>query len=392
MANRNENQKKILIITTVSGFLAQFELKNVSILKNMGCEIHYASNFEFPAYDVPCDFQAIGIHIHSISICKSPFSVWQNLKAYYEIREIVREEHITMIHCHNPMGGVLGRMVGIGMKNRPWVIYTAHGFHFYKGAPVKNWILYYTCERMLAHYTDCLITINHEDYEYAKCFRLSNRGFLTYIPGVGLDFEKLQQSSQGLTRKELGIPEDVLFILAVGEINQNKNHIAILEAMKELQDDSIYFGICGTGNLTYCKKLQDTASEYGLDEQFRLFGYKKNIFDFLQNADVFVFPSYREGFGMAALEAMAAGLPVISANNRGTREFMVDGYTGLMVEPDDYIGFAEAIFKMKDPVIRTRMGENCKKQAKKFSIKRTEMYMKDIYDQCERRSIGDGRK
>lgn len=381
-----KNSKKALIITTVSGFLPQFELSDVSILQELGFEAHYASNFKQPVYKKSCNYSELGIQTHPIPIQKSPLSVLENFLAFLQLRKLIAENDFALIHCHNPMGGVLARIATIGLKGRrPWLIYTAHGFHFYKGASLWNWICYYTAERILAHQTDCLITINHEDYRCAKRFRLRKDGFVACIPGVGVDITRFQTGGGRLTRQQLHIPEQALFILSVGELNENKNHIAILKAMKQLKDPSIFYGICGTGSPLYRQALLDLAKEWGLENQFQIFGYQEHIEDYLHLADVFAFPSYREGLGIAALEAMAAGCPLITADNRGTREFMIDGYTGIMVAPEDIHGFAKAIRRMKDSEYRAKLSECCKSRAKDFSKEITEKKMRRIYQECERR-------
>lgn len=381
-----KNTKKALIITTVSGFLPQFELSDVNILQELGFEVHYASNFKQPAYKKRCNFSKLGIQTHPISIRKSPLNIWGNFLAFLQLRKLMNQEEFALIHCHNPMGGVLARIATIGLKGRrPWLIYTAHGFHFYRGASLWNWIFYYTAERILAHRTDCLITINHEDLKVAKGFRLRKNGFVACIPGVGVDIVRFQADSGRLTRQQLHIPEQALFILSVGELNENKNHVAILKAMKQLRDSTIFYGICGTGTPGYQRKLLDLANEWGLENQFRLFGYQEKIEDYLHLADIFAFPSYREGLGIAALEAMAAGCPLITADNRGTREFMIDGCTGIMVPPEDIHGFAKAIRQMKDSGYCAKVSECCKSRVKDFRKEVTQKKMRRIYQECERR-------
>lgn len=379
--------KKALIITTVSGFLQQFELANVQLLQSMGYEVHYAANFDQPGYQKRCDYRSLNILVHSIPVNKSPWHIRENYQAYVMLRQLAKEMHFRLIHCHTPMGGVLGRMVGCGLRDAPWIIYTAHGFHFYKGAPWRNWILYYTAERILAHRTDCLITINHEDYGYARHMRLHNRGLVACIPGVGVDLDQYGAPPPQIcmSREIMGIPKDSLFILSVGELNANKNHRIILDAMHLLHDDSLFYGICGSGSKRQTEELLRIAEKYGLKKHFRLFGYQEDVLPYLCHADIFAFPSYREGLGMAALEAMAAGIPLITSDCRGTREYMINGYNGIVVAPDDVEGFARAIRTMKEPSIRKEYGMNGRRQAGRFDKQRTIASMTHIYQECERR-------
>ena len=184
---------KVLIVTTVSGFLWQFEKNTVEILKSQNAEIHYASNFENPAYAFDQKyFEENRIQIHPISIQKSPYRLKDNFSAWKSLMEIIEKEEIDTLHCHTPVGAVLGRLAARFSKRQVKVIYTAHGFHFYKGAGLKNWLLYYQAERFLARYTDILVTINREDEKRARDFSLKDSGWVMKIPGVGVDRDKFR--------------------------------------------------------------------------------------------------------------------------------------------------------------------------------------------------------
>ena len=236
--------KKILFITTISGFLPQFEMNDVNIVQELGYEVHYATNFYNPVYEVNREeLRKHNIILHQIDIQKSPFKVRRNFKAWMQLRKILKKEHIDIIHCHNPMGGVLGRLADIGLKRKLPVIYTAHGFHFYKGAPALNWLLYYPVEVLLARKTNVLITINDEDYIRASKFRLRPGGVVRKIPGVGISTAKFRMHTEEreCVRKELGISEQDFFLLSVGELNANKNHQIVVHDNNYFND--LYQGI-----------------------------------------------------------------------------------------------------------------------------------------------------
>ena len=156
--------RKVLFVTTISGFLPQFEKNDVKLLGEMGCQVHYASNFRNPVYAFDeKELKSQGIFLHHIDIAKSPVKIRENIAAIRQLRTVIEENDIDIIHCHNPMGGVAGRAAAGTGRRRPYVIYTAHGFHFYKGAPLLNWLLFYPAERFLARFTNQLVTINKED-------------------------------------------------------------------------------------------------------------------------------------------------------------------------------------------------------------------------------------
>lgn len=370
-----------MFITTISGFLQQFEMNDVHILQEAGYEVHYASNFCNPVYKLDREgLERQGIKLHQIDIEKSPRYARRNTKALSQLRKLIREEEISVVHCHNPMGGVLGRMAVIGRKRRVVVLYTAHGFHFYRKAPVLNWILFFPVEYLLAGCTDRLITINNEDFNRAAHFHLRKGGQVKKIPGVGVQTEHFapQTGMRNQSRKKLGIAEGIFYMLAVGELNRNKNHLIILQALALIGDKNIHLGICGRGPLE--EELERTAKELGIERQVTLFGFRNDIPRMLAAADCFVFPSKREGLGIAALEAMAAGIPLITSDCRGTREYMQGGKNGLVCAGQNVEEYAAAICKMRDDAeMRMRMSAACMETAKAFDIEVTDKIMREVY-------------
>lgn len=383
--------KHALIITTIGGFLPQFEMNDVKILQENGYTVHYASNFKNPVYDIDeKKLQEMGLVLHHIDICKSPFHVIKNAGACLKLRKIIKKEQIRLVHCHNPMGGVLGRLAALLCRRKVCVIYTAHGFHFYKGAPKKNWLLYGTAERLLAHCTDRLITINHEDYENAKRFGLRRGGKVEYIPGVGVDiakFRKIEELRPG-KRRELALPEGAFHVVSVGELNENKNHKAVIRAIARLGGNDIYYSICGSGPLEI--QLQEEIKALGLQQRVRLLGYRTDVAEVLQSADCFAFPSKREGLGIAAIEALACEVPMIAADNRGTREYVRDGGNGIMCDANSEQDFANAICRLKESVsLRRQLAEGCRQTAERFSIEATDKIMRRIYGEVDREWSGE---
>lgn len=386
-------ERNFLIITTIAGFLQKFEMNDVRILQAQGWNIHYASNFYHPVYE--CDrnyLEQQGIHCHSIYVEKSPLHIICNLRALLQIIEIIRYEHITAIHCHNPMGGVLGRLAHICSHLHPYVIYTAHGFHFYKSAPLKNWMIYYPIELFLANFTNQLVTINHEDQKRAKKFKLSSNGKVYKIPGVGVDMARFHEDvkSREFFRKLLKLEKETFVILSVGELNRNKNHEIVIRALAAINDSlkvneklNIFYMICGEG--PYRGRLESLIKEKGLEYSVQLCGYQNQIEKYYQCADCFVFPSLREGLGMAAIEAMACGLPLIVSDNRGTREYARKNENALICRADDVIAFKSAILALKNrPKQRLLMGEKSKEIAKQFNVNKTDRIMRKIYLDMER--------
>lgn len=378
------HMKKVLFVTTISGFLPQFEKNDVKILQEEGCEVHYASDFKNPVYTF--DEQALRdqhIVLHQIDIAKNPVKIRKNCKAIHQIGKVIDEEQIDIVHCHNPMGGVDARIAAAVSKRKPYVIYTAHGFHFYKGAPVVNWMFFYTAEQFLAHFTDILVTINKEDFERAKKFRLKKNGSVFQIHSVGVDCNKFRPNKeiQGEKRKMLHVPEDAFHIVTAAELNGNKNQKVIIEAISRLPMKNIYYSICGKGPNE--EALKTLIKEKNLSDRVRLLGFRTDMEEILQTADCFAFPSHREGLGVAAVEALLSDVPLIVSDNRGTREYAIDYVNAIICYASDADEYANAIQNLyRKDGLRKYMCTQCRKSAMQFTVGEVEKTMKVVYQKA----------
>jgi glycosyltransferase involved in cell wall biosynthesis len=240
----------------------------------------------------------------------------RNIEAYQNLNAISKEASYDIVHTHTPVASAIARM--IFKKSNSRVIYTAHGFHFYKGAPLINWMLYYPIEWWLSKHTDVLITINKEDFKLAR--NKFNCKDVRYIPGVGINLNMFDSINNGREqkKKEIGIPVDDKLILSVGELNENKNHEVVIKALSILDKPNIHYVICGEGPLH--SRLSRLISEYGLANQVHLLGFRHDVKEIYLISDLFIFSSKREGLPVAFLEALLAGLPVIASNIRGNTD------------------------------------------------------------------------
>ena len=383
--------KKVLIVTTVSGFVPQFEMKNVQILQEMGYEVHYASNFQNVSYGMDNHrLDGTGVVRHQVDFARSPFDMKSNPKAYWQLKKVMQEHQFTLVHCHTPVGAVVARLVAKPYRKQGTkVIYTAHGFHFYKGAPWKFWLVSYPIEWWLAYHTDVLITINEEDFQNAKKLpvgkKYSKNGKVYKIDSVGIDLELYQSVvvTKEEKRREFGIPNNAFVIVSVGELNWNKNHAIVVEAIGKLEKDNIYYLICGEGIEKI--PLKEQAKRLGIEKQVILTGFRNDISEILKTADVMAFPSLREGLGLVAIEAMASGVPVIASDNRGTREYMRDGVNGYVVWNNTAEEIANAIQTLYElPKEKYEiMQQNCLETAKRFSSVQVSKKMRQIYKELD---------
>ena len=356
----------------------------------MGYEVHYAANGNTRVYKTDETVKKnSGVIFHHVDISKSPKDISRNLKAKNELVGLIRRLGIDLIHCHTPVGGMLGRLAGnacrdMGVK----VIYTTHGFHYYKGAPA-HYKIFDIVERRLAGYSDTIITINSEDLKKAQSYRLRPGGKVYMIPGEGTDISRFSNINKASVRQKmrerLNLGEDDFFLLSVGELSANKNHKTVLEAVARIKDRRVKYGICGSGPLK--NELREMISRSGLNGRVKLFGYRSNVDEFLCAADAFAFPSVREGLGMAAIEALASGLPVIASDNRGTREYMRDGENGYVCPADSPAMFEKSIVKVRNMQYEERKKTEsfCKDSVKRFDVQNVRPLMEKIYKEIDER-------
>lgn len=363
--------KKVLMLASVASMIDQFNMVNIDILQKQGYEVHVAANFKYGntssqqrIEEFKKELSELGITYYHIDFARNITKIFTNIKAYKQIRNLMATNKYEFVHCHSPIGGACGRLAAHWTKTK--VIYTAHGFHFYKGAPLINWLLYYPVERFLARYTDVLITINKEDYQRAQKFKA---GKVVYVPGIGVDIKRFRDVlvDRDKKRNELGISNEAFVILSVGEINKNKNHEVIIRAIAKLNKPHICYIICGQGDREiYLKKL---AISLGVANKVKFLGFRNDIAEIYKIADVFVFPSFREGLPVSVMEAMAAGLPIICSNIRGNTDLIENGKGGFLVGTNDIVALTRAIEQLLDNTEKRRfMGITNTETIKKFCL------------------------
>lgn len=340
--------KTALVITSVASMVDQFLFSNLELFQSMGYEVHVACNFEKGSscsderiLELKNNLSQRNILYHQINFAREVTKISENIRAYQEVCKLVSEYQYDFIHCHSPIGGVVTRIACRKMrKHGTSVIYTAHGFHFFKGAPIKNWILYYPIERVCSRWTDVLITINQEDYTFAK--RKMKAKKVEYIPGIGIDVERISHIDVDRTakRSELDIPNEAILLLSVGELNKNKNHETVIRAIANMD---VYYIIAGKGDLD--EHLRLTIEELGLTNRVKSLGFRKDILELCKTADVFVFPSFREGLSVSVMEAMASGLPIVCSRIRGNTD-LVDENGGELFDPYSVEDCARAITQL----------------------------------------------
>ena len=374
-------KKKALIIANLGGFV-EFLYDDIKILQDLGYEVEYAANDTVSNWDVYKDkLIKMNIKIYNIEFeSKNPLSK-QNLKAYKQVKQLLKNNKYDLIHCHTPITGILTRIAANKYRKKGCkVLYTTHGFTFNKYSSKKSWLLFYTLEKICSIFTDGIITINKEDFNNAKKMWCKK---VYYIHGMGVDIDKYKNVNidNYEYKNQNNIPTDKTIVLAVGELSDRKNHKIIIDAISLLPDKENYtFVICGKGINGGTKDLlEKTAKEKKVN--LILLGFRTDIPEIMHCSDIGVLPSKREGLGLAGIQSLAAGVPLVASDVQGIKDYVIDGENGFLCKSDDAISICNAIKKMSDPEVRKSMKKKCIDEANKFSMKISSKERKEIYQQ-----------
>jgi len=373
-------KKKVLFAATVvKTHMMQFHIPYLKMFQEMGWETAVAAKND---YEDPADCR--------IPYCDTYYNIpfarvpWKkdNIASYRMLKKIIDEGQYDIIHCHTPVGSIVTRLAAMGARKKGTkVIYTAHGFHFFKGAPLINWLLYFPAEWLMGPVTDVLITINREDH--ARALKRIRAKRIEYVPGVGINTEKFRSTPEQCRekRRELGFGDEDFLILTVAEMTLNKNHITILRAMAQLKDtpefEKMHYLIVGRGEAW--ASLEQSARELGIADHVHFLGYRTDAAQLYGACDLFAFMSFREGLSVALMEAMSSGMPIVCTKIRGNTDLIEDGVSGQFCENSPE-AVAQAFLQMyRNPEGRTAMGSAAARRAQLFGEESVHRQVKDIY-------------
>lgn len=380
----DSKKKKALVIASVASMLDNFNRSNIDVLLSLGYRVVIAANFhtkeDTNSQDKIDEFseemRVKGVECVHIDFSRRIRNISLQVKSIRQVRELL-ERQFNLVHCHSPICSVIVRKEAqkYRKKYETKVVYTAHGFHFFTGAPLKNWLVYYPIEKIMSKYTDVLITINQEDFKRAteKFHAIKT----IHIPGIGIDTRKFKkrESKRELIRNEIGIKADDIVLLSVGELNSNKNHEIVIRALSKLPDNIVYI-VAGIGILE--SYLRDVATTVGVQDRVRLIGFRKDMSYIYNAADIFVFPSFREGLSVSLMEAMASGLPVACSKIRGNVDLIDEGKGGFCFDPFSLDSVVDIIKKVLRKNM-TELGEYNVQKIRKFDIENVKRKMEMEY-------------
>jgi len=318
---------------------------------------------------------------YNIPVERSPFKL-NNIKAIFKLKKIIEKEKYDIIHTHTPMGAAVTRLASIKYRknNDVKIIYTAHGFHFYKKCPLINWLIYYPVEKTLSKYTDLIITMNEEDYKFAKKHFKTN---IEYIPGIGFDEQKfnkkLSNIEQQKLKEKLNIDKYAYIISYVAEINKRKRQTYLLKTIKKMKLTNEVFLLIGDEQNS--KKLKKYVKKNNLQEHVKFIGFQENVGNYLDISNLIISVSSQEGLPLNIMEAMYKNKPIIVTNCRGNIDLIKNNINGIVVDIKNQKQLIESISFLKhNNSYAKKLGEHNKKIINQYSINNVLPIMENIYN------------
>lgn len=369
---------KILYVATVSNTINAFMIPHIKMLINQGHSVDIACNIK---NEIDEELFKRGCRVFDLKFQRSPFKR-SNFKAYKELKKIIVNEGYDLIHTHTPVASACSRFACRKIKDVK-VIYTAHGFHFFKGASLKNWMIYYFLERILARWTDAVFTMNSEDFNNAKKFKMRSPNSVFNTNGVGVDLNKFMpqtKESKAELRKQYGYSDKDFIMIYVGELSKRKNQKQVIESMGLLKDkfSNLKLLLVGRGSLE--NSYRDLVKQLGLEEIVLFLGYRKDVPQLMGLADIAVSSSKQEGLPVNVMEAMATGLPLAVTNSRGNRDLVLNNCNGYVVKLGSKEEFASAVEKLyMSPEKRNEFGKKSLELVKKYSLENVLEELKNLY-------------
>lgn len=366
--------EKILFVARADEHIAHFHYPYLKWFKKKGYEVHVASRGEE-------EFSFIDKK-YNLSFERSPLSL-ANYRAYRRLKKIIKENDYKVIHCHTPVGGAIARLAALAERKKELkVIYTAHGCHFYKGAPIKNWLLYYPVEKILSRFTDIMILINEEDYRLAL-----NNNFkakrIEYVKGLGIDLDKFPAQTpetKKTLRKEYSYSDKDFILIYVGQLRAKKNQEMLINAVKIIKDEIPGLKLLLVGDGDCRGKYNDLIKKLNVEQNVELLGYRKDISELMLLSDIAVSSSLQEGLPVNIMEAMATGLPLLVSDCRGHRDLVVDGQNGFIFDINDIRSFKEKVIKLYlNRDLANIFGKKSRDMADQYSLAETLLIMEEIY-------------
>ncbi|MYL20105.1 glycosyltransferase [Halobacillus litoralis] len=369
---------RILYVTTISNTIKAFLIPHIKLLISKGHTVDIACYIKKGLDDEPTLKHC---NIYEIPFSRSPISRG-NLKAYKYLKKIIENNKYDLVHTHTPVASLITRLICRGLPEIK-VLYTAHGFHFFKGSPIRNWMIYYPIEKLASRWTDAIITMNEEDYLRAKKMTSRLNVNIYKTSGVGVNLREYAAPGEKYKRElrvKYKLNEEDFILFYAAELNKNKNQNFLIDTIYALKDRVPNIKILLAGDGPMQEKYQEKAKRLGLKQNILFLGRRNDIPDLLKLADVSVASSLREGLPVNIMEAMSTGLPLVVTDRRGHTDLVKENENGYVVSVNNKKEFSEAIYKLYTNVnLRKRFGGNSYKMVLNYSDENVIEELRNIY-------------
>ncbi len=366
--------RRILYITTLSRTINSFLVPHIEKLIDEGNIVDCACSID---EEVDKHLTKRGVRFFNVPFTRNPLNP-MNGKAFIDLVKIQKQFNYDTVHVHTPIAALYGRLLKLRFPELK-TIYTVHGFHFYKEAPIVNWGIYYPIEKVMAHYTDTIITMNSEDYEQAKKFKVKE---IHKVNGVGVNLTSYRGDlyDRNEIRKGLSLKDGDFVIIMIAEVNKNKNHKQMIDAVDILNKKGIQVKVICAGDGPLLKSLVTELTERDLQDQIQFLGNRNDITELITASDLGMLMSYREGLPRNIMELMACKKPVIGTKIRGIRDLVEDENSGFLVNVGDADETAKRIEELyKDRSLLEKMGSNAYESIQKYDVNQVIAHLVEIY-------------
>jgi glycosyltransferase involved in cell wall biosynthesis len=284
-------------------------------------------------------------HVWEVSWSRNPLDRRNLFAARRRVRDVVATQGYDLVHVHTPVAAFVTRLALRGLRRAGWprVIYTAHGFHFYRGGPQPRSAAFRALEKLAGRWTDYLVVINREDEQSAR--RLVPPERVRYMPGIGVEVNRygphaVSEDDVAQVRRELAVaPGDPLFLM-VAEFTPGKRHRDALDAFARIARRDARLAFAGTGTLVEAMKRR--ATDLAIASRVHFLGLRRDIPAVMRAAVAVLLPSDREGLPRSVMESLSSSVPVVGTRIRGTADLVQEG-CGLLVPVGDTAALAGAM-------------------------------------------------
>lgn len=311
-----------------------------------------------------------GIKVDGVPLTRQ-ISPLKDFRALYTLWRSFRRTGVTIVHTHTPKAGFLGQ-IAAWLACVPFRVNTVHGLFFVNQPATKRMAFRYL-EIWACYLAHKILCVSQEDADYlvSKC-RISPHKIMVQPVGVDLDrFDRSKHTplEREAVRRTLDLPLDGFVVGIVARMVSEKGFRELFEAIRILMNKQtpVYLLHVGEPDLSRADGL-DTAlvNEMGISSLCRFVGRQNDVAKYLAAMDIFCLPSYREGFPVSVMEAMAMGLPCVVTDIRGCREAVRNGKDGYVVPARDSGALTEAIENLlQSPSERAEMGDSASARARK---------------------------